>query len=237
MKKILTIAKKEWSGYVGGVAGYVFAGLLLAVVNWLFWSDLFLMGQADMGPYWSVMAFVLIIFMPALSMGLMAEEKKSGTWELVLSLPIDEAELVLGKFLGSACFLLLVMALTIPTALTLYWLGSPDGGVIISSYLGVIFLGLGYLSTGLLVSTATNQPMVAFLVTVAVFLINNLMGQEFFLMRLPGIIGRTVESLSLSWRAGHFNNGLISIQDGVFFISWITIMLISTILILKNRGK
>jgi len=151
---------------VQGVTGYVFAGLLLVVVNWLFWSDLFLTGQADLGPYWSAIAFMFIIFIPALSMGLIAEERENGTLEVILSLPVDETQLMIGKFFGGAAFMVLTMALTLPTIATLYWLGAPDTGVVVGSFLGTVFLGLGYLSVGLLVSTCTSQPMVAFLASI-----------------------------------------------------------------------
>jgi ABC-2 type transport system permease protein len=237
MRDILTIAKKEWRSYFTSPVGYVFAGLLLIVASWMYFGDLFILGQANLQPYWAVMGFLFSIFVPAISMNLIAEEKKNSTWELLLSLPITEIELALGKFIGCALYLLLVISLSIPAIVTVYLLGKPDLGLIVGGYLGIIMLGLAYLSLGMFMSSLSTQAIVGFLGSTVVLIINNLLGQEMFLVRMPGILRDLVGGLSLSLRSTKFYAGLIEISDLIFFISWIFIFITLTVISLKMRDK
>ncbi len=237
MKNILIIAKKEWGGYFRSGVGFVFAGLLVLVTGWMFFSDLFINQQADIRPYFGTMVFLFSIFIPAISMGLIAEEKKNGNWEVILSLPVTEMEMVLGKFVGCSLYVWFTILLSIPTLITLWWLGKPDVGIVIGSMVGTILLGWSYVGVGLLASSLSRQSIVGFLIATVILLVNNLMGQEVLLARLPVSIRGIIEGLSLSWRANRFGGGLIEIADLVFFGSWIVIFLILTIMVLKNRDK
>lgn len=237
MKDILTIAKKEWQSYFTSPVGYVFAALLMVIVNWMYFGDLFVAGQADLRSYWSLMAFLFSIFVPAISMNLIAEEKKNSTWEVLLSLPIREVELVLGKFLGCSLYLLSVIAMSLPAVLTVYVLGKPDAGPIIGGYVGIILLGLAYLSLGMFMSSLSTQAVVGFLGATVTLMINNLLGQEAFLTRMPIILRELVGGLSLSLRSARFSSGLIEIGDLVFFLSWIFVFINLTVIWLKMRDK
>lgn len=237
MNKILTIAKKEWQNYFSSPVGYVFAALLLLVCSWMFFGDLFLLGQANMSSYQTTMVFLFSIFIPAISMGLLADEKKNGNWEVILSLPIDETKLVLGKLLGCGWYLLFTIALSAPVAVTVLMLGKPDLGIIAGGYLGLIMLGGAYLSVGLLASSLSNQAIVGFLGATVFLILDNMLGQEVVLARLPGALKNIASALSLASRAGHFNEGLITLNDVVFFISWMAVMAILTVISLKTRDK
>lgn len=237
MKNIITIAKKEWKNYFTSPVGYIFAGLLLVVVNWLFFSNFFLGGQADLDPYWSNFALILSLFIPAISMNLIAEEKKNSTWEVLLSLPIDEKELVIGKFLGCALYLLFTLLLSLPVIVTVYVLGKPDLGLVFGGFVGILLLSLSYLSLGIFMSSLSNQAIVGFLGSSVILLINSLMGQEVLLSRIPIFAKDFVSGLSLNFRSANFSSGLISINDLVFFASWIVIFITLTIISLKSRNK
>src|SRR4030043_1273525 len=128
MKNILIIAKKEWLGFFSNGIGYIFAALLMVVSAWMYFSDLFVLGQADLGPLWATMAFLFSVFVPAISMGLIAEEKRNGNWEVILSMPVSEAEMVLGKFLGAGAYLLFTVLLSLPAVITIFWLGETEVG-------------------------------------------------------------------------------------------------------------
>jgi ABC-2 type transport system permease protein len=237
MKKILTIARKEWKNYFTSPVGYIFAALLLIVVNWIYLGDLFLLGQADIGPYLTTMIYLFSIFIPAISMGLLADEKKNSTWEVLLSTPVNEIQLVAGKIIGCGMYLLFTIALSIPAAITVYLLGKPDIGVIISGYLGLILLGSAYLSVGLFMSSLSSQAIVGFLGSAVFLILNNMIGQDVILTRLPVAIKGIVESLSLITRVARINSGLITMSDLMFFGSWIVIFMILTVLTLKTRDK
>lgn len=237
MRIIGTIAKKELSGYLQSPVGYIFAGLLFLVANSLFMSSFFLAGQADLTGYWGIVVYLFTLFIPAISMGLIAEEKKTSTWETLLSLPISETQLVLGKYMGSLGYLFGISLLTVPTIAMIYFLGTPDAGLVGGGYLGVMLLGASYLALGIFSSALSNSPIVGFLVSVVVLLVNNLLGQELLLSHVPGFLKSILSSLSLAYRSGRFQGGLISINDLVFFLSWISIFLTLTVLILKSRDK
>jgi ABC-2 type transport system permease protein len=237
MKNIITIAKKEWKNYFTSPVGYIFAGLLLIVTNWLFFNSFFIVGQADLNPYWTNMALLLSLFVPAISMGLVADEKKNSTWEVLLSLPIDEKQLVLGKFFGCALYLLFSILLSIPVIITVYFLGKPDVGAIFGGLVGTIFLSLAYLSLGLFMSSLSSQSIVAFLGSSVLLIINNLLGQDVLLSKVPTMAKDFIGGLSLSWRSSRFSSGLIEINDLIFFVSWIIIFITLTVLSLKSRNK
>lgn len=237
MKNIFNIAKKEWHNYFYTPTGYVFAALLLVVTNFLFFQDFFILGQANMEPFWSILALLMSLFVPAIAMNSIAEEKRTGTWEVLLSLPISEIELVAGKFLGSLLFVLLVIGLTIPTIITVMFLGRPDLGVMVGGVIGMILLAAAYLSTGIFCSSLSNQPVAGFMVALIILLTNNLLGQETVLSRLPEALKGVVSYLSIAWHSNLFAAGLIRLSDLVFFLSWVAVFLLLTVLSLKLRDK
>ncbi len=237
MTKIWLLAKKEWKSYFYNPLGYIFAGLLLVVTNWLFSADLFLLGQADLRPFWGTMAFLFALFIPAISMGLLADEKKSGTWEILLSLPVSEKELVLGKFLGSGMYLIFVIGLSMPAMAMMFFLGRPDVGAMVGGLVGMIMLGLSYLAVGLLMSALAGQAVVAFLGTTVFLIINNLLGQEMVLSRLPIMLKTILANVSLTARVARFSAGLMEINHLIFFVSWMAVFCLLTILSLKARDK
>jgi ABC-2 type transport system permease protein len=237
MRKILTIARKEWQNYFTSPVGYIFAALLLVVVNWIYFGDLFLLGQADIRPYLTTMVYLFSIFIPAISMGLFADEKKNSTWEVLLSTPITEIQLVAGKIIGCGMYLLFTITLSLPTAITIFLLGKPDLGLMVSGYLGLILIGISYLSVGLFMSSLSNQAIVGFLGTAVFLILNSMIGQEVVLTRLPTVIKSMVEYLSLITHVTRINSGLITMTDILFFVSWVAIFMVLTVLTLKTRDK
>lgn len=237
MRSILTLAKKEWRGFFTSPVGYIFAGLLLVLANWLYFADLFVLGQADLRPFFNVIAFLLSIFIPAVAMGLIADEKKNSTWEILLSLPIEEKQMVLGKFVGSALFVIYTLGLSFSTIVIVYLLGKPDSGTIVGGLVGLVLLALAYLATGIFMSSLSNQAIVGFLGASVLLIVNSLLGQEMFVSRLPTTVGMVIQNLSLNYRFSNFFDGLLEIKDVVFFLSWIVVFLILTVLTLKARNK
>jgi ABC-2 type transport system permease protein len=237
MKIIKAIALKEWRGWWMSPTGYIFAGLLLIVSNWLFFNDLFVLGQANVRPLFTILAFLLSIFVPAVAMGLLSEEKRRGTWEILLTSPANEWQVVVGKFVGTGAYLTSIMMMYGPAMVTVYLLGQLDYGLTISQWLMTVVLVWSYLAVGLFVSSLTIQPIVAFMLGTLALIANNLGSQEMVLVRIPGQWRELVAGLSLSFRADRMGSGLIELDNVLFFLSWMTIFLILTVIIIKNRGK
>src|SRR5215469_12820629 len=188
MRNVLTIFRRELAGYFATPLAYVFIVifLVMAGVLTLFVGNFFDRGQADLQPFFTFHPWLYVVLIPALSMRLWAEERKSGTIELFLTLPIRMIEAVLGKFLAAWCFVGIALALTFPFWLTVNFLGSPDNGVIIASYLGSWLMAGAILAIGAAISAATKNQVIAFVVTAALAFVVTVAGTPVVLGVLEG---------------------------------------------------
>jgi ABC-2 type transport system permease protein len=236
MKQIRSLAKKEFMTFFSGPVGYVFSGLFLLVSLGLYWQDFFVIGLSDLGGLWGNLLFLMAFFVPAIGMGLIADEKKRGTWETLLSLPIKERELILGKFGGAGMFLLMTIALFLPTVASVAWLGGVDWGVVAGSFLGIILLAWSFLATTLLASAVFENGVVAFLTSMIFLTLNGMLGGSGFLSRLPVFLREIVAFFSLSSHFSALYSGVIRLTDVLFFVSYIFIFLMLSTTALKTRN-
>lgn len=236
-KTIRVIAKKELMGLMYSPLGYVLMGLMAMLAIWLFMGDLFMMGSADVTPLVTSMAFLLSVFIPILGMGIFADEKRSGTWENLVTWPVSEGQIVMGKFLGYGVYLILSVGLVVPAMASLMVAGYSEAGVIATNTIMLLVLAWCFLGVTMVASSLTNQPMVAMGVSVVALLINNLMGNASITSRLAPEMSWILSQLSLSWRTQRLGNGLIEADNIWFLVSFILSCLLITTLILKSRSK
>ncbi len=225
MNSIITIAKKELDSYFNLPLGYVVAGVFLLASGWLFMSSFFVAGQASMRSFFSLMPLILIFILPAVTMSAWAEEKRSGTAEVLLTLPVRSSQAVLGKFLSAFGFLVVLLFFTFPIPLALGALGQPDRGIILAGYLGSLLLGAAYIAIGLWVSSAVKNQISAFLLALAVIFLFYMAGSSFVLDALPAALASLGKELSL---ATHFNSilrGVLSLKDIVYYLSLVAFFL------------
>src|SRR5436305_2593225 len=170
MTRTFAIFRRELRGYFATPLAYLFIVifLVLAGVLTFFVGNFFDRGQADLQPFFTFHPWLYLVLIPALSMRLWAEERKSGTIELFLTLPISMMAAVLGKFLAAWAFAGIALALTFPFWLTVNYLGTPDNGVILASYIGSFLMAGGFLAIGACLSALTKNQVIAFVVTAAV---------------------------------------------------------------------
>ena len=224
---VSAIFKKELRSYFASPVGYVFIIFFLLVSNGFFFfiADFFRQGQASMRGYFSLLPWIFLFFIPAITMRLWAEEKKVGTLEILLTMPLRETEVVLGKFLAAFAFLCITMALTITLPISISFLGRPDMGVIVGSYCGALLLGAAYLAIGLLISSLTESQVVAFIVSIAVIFLMLAIGAAPVYLNSLGPVVHIFDYASL---LTHFNNvsrGVIDSRDVVYYLSIITLFL------------
>ena len=229
------LIKEIYYYYLITPLGLIFAGLFFLISVWLFFQDFFLINQASLAPFFNLLPFLFLFFLPAITMNLFAEEKKSRTWEILLTLPISEQAAVGAKFLAALLFTLFTILLTFPLLITLKLLGQPDWGVIISSYLATVFLAASYIATGLFFSSLTNNSIIAFLTSAFFLLINFFLGQEIVLSRLPTALSNIISFLSLNFHYQFLIEGNIFLSSLVFYLSWIVAFIWLTIVSLKSR--
>ncbi|MDB5105783.1 MAG: putative transporter, permease protein [Fibrobacteres bacterium] len=227
MNHVTTIFKKELRSYFSSPIGFVFIIFYLLVSNAFFFfvQDFFRQGQVTMRGYFAAMPWVFLFFVPAITMRLWAEEKKMGTVELLLTMPMKEWEVVLGKFLAAFGFLAITLAFSFTIPATLMYLGKPDLGVIVGSYVGALFLGSAYLAIGLYISSLTENQVVAFIISLAVIFVLLLIGIAPVWLNALGTIVSVCEYVSL---LSHFNNvtrGVIDSRDVIYYASVIALFL------------
>jgi ABC-2 type transport system permease protein len=225
MRAILTIFRRELAAYFTTPLAYVFIVIFLVMAGVLtfFVGGFFERGQADLQPFFSFHPWLYLVLIPALSMRLWAEERKSGTIELFLTLPIRMIEAVLGKFLAAWCFAGIALALTFPFWLTVNFLGRPDNGVILASYLASWLMAGALLAIGACVSAMTKNQVIAFVVTAAFAFVATVAGTPVVLGVFQGwapewLIGAVAQTSLI----GHFDaitRGVVDLRDIVYFLS------------------
>lgn len=241
MRNTLVIFKRELVGYFATPVAYVFLVifLLLAGMMTFFAGDMFQRGQADLQPFFSFHPWLYLFLVPAISMRLWAEERKSGTIELLLTLPISMTEAVLGKFLAAWCFTGIALVLTFPMWLTVNYLGTPDNGVIVASYVGSLLMAGGYLAIGACISALTRNQVIAFVISVAVCFVFVMAGFPLVVGLLKGWAPQglvdVVASLGFLTHFDAITKGVIDLGDLVFFVSLMAFFLFANAVVLDLR--
>lgn len=220
MKNTLTIARRQFASYFNGPVAYIVICVVLLAFGFLFWRTFFLYQVASMramvqGPF--SLPFIMTIALPALTMGLIAEEKRTGTIELLLTMPVRESEVIFGKFLGVLGLFTVLLLLTIPYPLSVASLGNLDAGPVISLYVGVFLLGAAMLAIGLMFSSFTENQIIAFFAALATCFTLWLLGKV--LMFTPAGLTDIFEFLAFDSHLETMSRGVIDTRNLIYFVS------------------
>lgn len=219
MKSILTLAAKELRDLFSSAIAYVFIVVFLFLSFWLCFDNIYLVNETTVRPYFAWATVLFIVFLPSVTMGLWADERKTGTFEILATLPANDVELILGKFLATLSFLAVILVLTLPLPLSLSLLGELDRGPVIASYLGLFLLGACYLAFGLFISSLAKNQIVAFLITVLCLFLFYVMGEPMVTAVLPKSLAPILQFLSFSRHFESLARGVIDTRDVVYFLS------------------
>lgn len=244
MNNLQIIFKRELASYFATPLAYIFIVIFL-IMNGIFTFDLggfYQRGQADLLPFFSFHPWLYLFMVPAVAMGLWADERKSGTIELLLTLPVKLSDAVLGKFLAAWGLTGIALLLTFPIWLTVNYLGDPDNGVIFAAYLGSWFMAGGFLAIGSCMSASTRNPVIAFILTVSICFLFVVMGSPIVLDAFPGWFPQfIIDAFAAMGFLTHFESiskGVLDIRDFLFFavfiLSW---LLASAIVIEMKKGN
>ena len=229
MKNIGLIASKEFRSHLTSPMAYIVTFVFLLITGTFFATYLTGTGYADT----SIAGFVspgnifLLLFASVLTMRLLAEEKKMGTWELLLTAPVRDSEVVLGKFLGSLGILLIMLALTLYYPLLLVWFGDPDIGPIVTSYVGLILLGTAAMAVGLFASSLTSNQIVAAVVSGLILFALWFVGYAAGMV--PETISELMSYISLMHQFSDFTRGIVDTRAIIYFLSITALFLFLTI--------
>ena len=234
-KHINTIIYKELRGYFNSPLAYIFITVFLVLSSWFFFRGFFVINSATMRPYFTMLPWIFLFLIPAVTMRLWAEEQKTGTIETLLTAPVTEWEAVLGKFLASFTFLVITLLFSLALPIILIFIGEPDWGMIVGGYFGTIFLGGAYLAVGLWISSLTHNQITAFIISVLIIFILFIIGQPIVLHTTPTFLVPIFKYLGIG---AHFNSilrGVIDSRDLIYYITFIGFFLYLNVTSLNSR--
>ena len=241
MRNVALILRREFASYFATPLAYVFILIFLVLANafTFYVGDFYQRGQADLRPFFMFHPWLYLFLIPALTMKLWAEERKSGSIELLMTLPVNVWEAVVGKFLAAWLFVAIALALTFPIWITVNYLGHPDNGVIFASYLGSLLLAGGFLAIGSCMSALTRNQVVAFILGVVACFVLLLAGYPLVLDAFQGWAPETlieaVASLSLLTHFQSITRGVLEARDVLYFAMLIGFFLFTTAVAIDLR--
>ncbi|MCP5139432.1 MAG: ABC transporter permease subunit [Chromatiales bacterium] len=241
MGAIRIIAGRELRSYFATPLAYVFIVIFLAMMGvfTFYLGGFYERGQADLTPFFNFHPWLYLFLVPAIAMRLWAEERKSGSIELLMTLPVTMWQAVLGKFLAAWLFIAVALALTFPIWLTVNYLGDPDNGVIVAAYLGSLLMAGGFLAIGACISAANRNQVVAFIVTVVICFLFMLAGfplvLNFFSGWLPTAVLDAISGLSFLTHFNSLSKGVLDIRDVLYFLLVIAAWLYANAIVLDLR--
>lgn len=241
MNNIIVITRRELTGYFATPVAYVFIVIFLVLTGifTFYLGGLYERGQADLQPFFAYHPWLYLFLIPALSMRLWSEERKTGTIELLMTLPVTTSEAVLGKFIAAWMFTTLALVLTFPVWITVNYLGDPDNAVIFAGYLGSLFMAGAFLALGAAISALTRNQVIAFVITAVLCFAFILSGfplvLDFFSGWLPHGVVSAISYLSFLTHFEAVTKGVIDVRDVIFFLSFIACWLIANVILVEMK--
>lgn len=238
---VWTIAKRELKGYFASPVAFVFIVIFLLLAGFFTFmvGAFFERGQANLAAFFMWHPWLYLFLVPAVGMRLWSEERRLGTIELLLTMPITAWQAILGKFLASWLFLALALALTFPLVMTVNYMGEPDNGVIFGTYIGSFLMAGAYLAVSCVTSAITRNQVISFILSVVLCLFLILCGFPPVINMLtewasPGLVG-LISSLSVMTHFDGFQKGVLDSRDIIFFLSLIGFSLFTTGVIIRSH--
>ena len=241
MRQVLAVFKREFAAYFATPLAYVFIVIFLfAMGAFTFYVGRFYdNGIADLSVFFGYHPWLYLFLVPAIGMRLWADERRTGTVELLLTLPIPIWATVLGKFLAAWAFIAVAVVLTFPIWITVNVLGQPDNGVILASYIGSLLMAGGYLAISASISASTDNQVIAFVVSVAVCFLFTIAGAalviDFFQLWAPVVLVNTISSFSFLTHFQAITSGVIDLRDLIFFASLIALFLALNVVLIDLK--
>jgi ABC-2 type transport system permease protein len=226
--------RKELLGYFTTPVAYIVITVFLVIAGWFFFSTFFLYGQAELRAFFQLLPIILSFVVPAVTMRLFAEEKHSGSFEILMTLPVTATDVVIGKILSGTVFTAIMLVPTLFYAISVAMVGSLDIGPVAGGYIGAILLGGAFAGIGVFSSALTKNQIVAFIIGLAVCLALSLVDK--FLFFLPAPVLGFLEYLGADYHFRNISRGIIDSRDILYFLSIMALSLIGTVKILEDRS-
>ena len=231
----IVIMKRELDTYFTNPISYIVTGLFLIITGVMFFTTFFLQNRANMRNFFSLLPILFSFFIPALTMRLYSEEKKSGSIETLMTLPVTELQVVTGKFLAAFISSAIMLAPTLLYLVSILFFGKPDIGPIIGGYIGAIFLCAAFSAIGVLASSVTKNQLTAFFVAFMICIVLTMI--DAFLIFLPAPIVSLLQFISANEHFTLISRGIIDTRDLIYFISLTALFFCLTVKTQENDRK
>jgi ABC-2 type transport system permease protein len=235
MRSVVAITKREFASYFNSPIGWVVLILFLGISSWLFLAEFFQRQTASLNGFLSWLPYLFLFFVPALSMRMWAEERKLGTLEFLLTLPVRPIEVAAGKFLGGLGIIFLALLLSGTLPITVSLLGKLDWGPVIGGYLAALLMGSAYLALGLFVSGLTENQVIAYLLGALSGLFFILLGTDLVVGRLPHELAPWALYLSISYHFESISRGVIDSRDLFYYVAFAAFFLVLSVRAVELR--
>jgi ABC-2 type transport system permease protein len=235
MLKTLLIARRELAGFFVSPMAYIIGALLMLACNFSFFQTIFIPGQeATLRPLFESMAYLMIVAVPLLTMKLVSEEFNSGTIETLMTAPVTDTQVILGKYLGVGAFYLTLLSVTLIPSILMAIFSTPDWGIVVMGYLGMAFLGAAYLAVGLFASTTSRYQLVAAIVGGALLGVG-VLGPKTLIAYGPSPANTVAAHLDTMSYFQDFARGMFDTRGAIFFASITGVFLFLSIKLLESR--
>ncbi len=224
---------KELRSFFNSPVAYIVMLVFLVILGWFFTSNLFIANLSSLRTVFEMTPFLLLFFAPAITMRLISEEKKAGTLELLITKPVKESEIILGKFLASWALYFFTLLPTFCYYVTVSLIGRLDIGAVVGGYLGLLFVGAVFLAVSMFGSSITENQVVAFIVSFLI--VFGLFMLDKVLFYLPNNVVSTLEYISIDYHFANIERGVIDTRDIVYYVSAVTIALVAGTAVLQRR--
>lgn len=229
------IVKRELGAYFSSPVAYIVGALFLLFTGLLFFSTFFLSGRAELRGFFSLLPLAFSLFIPALTMRTVSEEKRSGSFETLLTLPVTSTDIVAGKYIAAFISSVALLLPTIFYIIACCLFGKPDVGPIIGGYVGAVFLAAAFSAIGIFSSACTKNQIIAFFIALAICGFLSLVGTFSFL--LPGVLVSIATFISATGHFDSISRGIIDTRDILYFLSVTAFFLALTVRTLENSRK
>ena len=233
MSSALHIFKKEFKGYFITPIAYIVISIFLILTGWFFFSTFFLYGQAEMRNFFSLLPMVFSFIVPAITMRLFSEERHTGSYELLLTMPLSHLDVILGKFMAAAAFVVVMLLPTFIYSIFISFVGDLDWGPVIGGYVGAVLLGAAFSAIRLFASSLTRNQIIAFITGMSLCFVLTLFDKVLFF--LPETVISAVQYLGADFHFQNISKGIIDSRDILYFLSVCFVMLYSTRLVIQEK--
>lgn len=233
MNNTVNIFRKELKGYFISPIAYIVISVFLVLTGWFFFSTFFLYGQAEMRSFFSLLPLVFSFIIPAVTMRLFSEEFNTGSYELILTMPVSSMNIIAGKFIAAVVFVAIMLVPTFFYGFFISFIGDLDWGPVIGGYIGALLLGAAFSSIGLFASSLTRNQIIAFITGMSICFVLTLIDKMLFF--LPEAALGVFQYLGADFHFQNVSKGIIDSRDILYFLSICFVMLYSTNLVIQEK--